>query len=82
MALLYKVIPNQTLRYVLSKSIWNLNSRQQRNSGHAVSYRIAPTVHSKATHLGANLVGAAMWWWIIWHLWHEYEHITDIIHIF
>lgn len=17
-----------------------------------------------------------MWWWILWHLWHEHEHIT------
>ena len=17
-----------------------------------------------------------MWWWVLWHLWHEYEHIT------
>ena len=41
-----------------------------------VSYRVAPPPHSKATAIGADLVGAAMWWWVLWHLWHEYEHIT------
>ncbi|KAI8119864.1 mitochondrial, NADH dehydrogenase [ubiquinone] 1 beta subcomplex subunit 2 [Lucilia cuprina] len=48
---------------------------QFRNS-HVVSYRVAPPPHSKATQIGAELVGAAMWWWVLWHLWHEYEHIT------
>ncbi|TMW47256.1 hypothetical protein DOY81_007662, partial [Sarcophaga bullata] len=43
---------------------------------HVVSYRVAPPPHSKATRIGAELVGAAMWWWVLWHLWHEYEHIT------
>lgn len=41
-----------------------------------VSYRVAPPPHSKATRIGAELVGAAMWWWVLWHLWHEHEHIT------
>lgn len=26
--------------------------------------------------IAANVAGAFMWWWILWHLWHEYEHIT------
>ncbi|KRF82705.1 NADH dehydrogenase [ubiquinone] 1 beta subcomplex subunit 2, mitochondrial [Drosophila virilis] len=43
---------------------------------HVVSYRSAPPPHSKATKIGAVAVGGAMWWWVIWHLWHEPDHIT------
>lgn len=25
---------------------------------------------------GAMAVGGFMWWWVLWHLWHEPEHIT------
>lgn len=24
---------------------------------------------------GAVVAGGIMWWWILWHLWHEPEHI-------
>ncbi|XP_017085352.1 NADH dehydrogenase [ubiquinone] 1 beta subcomplex subunit 2, mitochondrial [Drosophila eugracilis] len=47
----------------------------QRQS-HVVSYRNAPPPHSNATNIGAVTVGGAMWWWVIWHLWHEPDHIT------
>ncbi|EDV52838.1 NADH dehydrogenase [ubiquinone] 1 beta subcomplex subunit 2, mitochondrial [Drosophila erecta] len=47
----------------------------QRKS-HVVSYRNGPPPHSKATKIGALTVGGAMWWWVIWHLWHEPDHIT------
>ncbi|EDW81759.1 uncharacterized protein Dwil_GK10846 [Drosophila willistoni] len=43
---------------------------------HVVSYRAPPPPHSKATRIGAVAVGGAMWWWVIWHLWHEPDHIT------
>ncbi|XP_005185103.1 NADH dehydrogenase [ubiquinone] 1 beta subcomplex subunit 2, mitochondrial-like [Musca domestica] len=43
---------------------------------HVVSYRVAPPPHSKATRIGAEMVGAAMWWWVLWHLYHEHEHVT------
>ncbi|XP_053959808.1 NADH dehydrogenase [ubiquinone] 1 beta subcomplex subunit 2, mitochondrial-like [Anastrepha ludens] len=52
-----------------------INKQSIRNS-HVVSYRTVPSSHSKITTVGAEIVGAAMWWWILWHLWHEYEHIT------
>ncbi|KAM7362213.1 NADH dehydrogenase [ubiquinone] 1 beta subcomplex subunit 2, mitochondrial-like [Cochliomyia hominivorax] len=48
----------------------------QCRKSHVVSYRIAPPPHSKSTKIGAELVGAVMWWWVLWHLWHEFEHIT------
>ncbi|KAH8380164.1 hypothetical protein KR009_009290 [Drosophila setifemur] len=47
----------------------------QRQS-HVVSYRSAPPPHSKATKIGAVAVGGAMWWWVLWHLFHEPDHIT------
>ncbi|XP_052855229.1 NADH dehydrogenase [ubiquinone] 1 beta subcomplex subunit 2, mitochondrial-like [Drosophila gunungcola] len=47
----------------------------QRES-HVVSYRNPPPPHSTATKIGATTVGGAMWWWVIWHLWHEPDHIT------
>ncbi|XP_018797115.1 PREDICTED: NADH dehydrogenase [ubiquinone] 1 beta subcomplex subunit 2, mitochondrial-like [Bactrocera latifrons] len=45
---------------------------------HVVSYREVPLKQSAITEVGAEIVGAAMWWWILWHLWHESEHITVI----
>nr|XP_036220747.1 uncharacterized protein LOC106621913 [Bactrocera oleae] len=44
---------------------------------HVVSYREVPLKQSAITKVGAEIVGAAMWWWILWHLWHESEHITN-----
>lgn len=26
--------------------------------------------------IGATCTGGFVWWWILWHLWHEPEHIT------
>lgn len=30
----------------------------------------------KSVTFTAEVCAAGMWWWILWHLWHEYEHIT------
>ncbi|XP_037952298.1 NADH dehydrogenase [ubiquinone] 1 beta subcomplex subunit 2, mitochondrial [Teleopsis dalmanni] len=43
---------------------------------HAAYYRRAPDPPGRSTIIGAEVAGAAMWWWILWHLWHEHEHIT------
>lgn len=45
-------------------------------ASHFASYRVAPPPASKATRIGAEVVCAGMWWWILWHLWHESDHIT------
>ncbi|XP_032592922.1 NADH dehydrogenase [ubiquinone] 1 beta subcomplex subunit 2, mitochondrial-like [Drosophila grimshawi] len=68
---LRRVLVTQRAIQVLNGNT-NLISRQS----HVVSYRNAPPPHSKATKIGAVAVGAAMWWWVIWHLWHEPDHIT------
>uniref|UniRef100_A0A1B0GI80 Putative nadh dehydrogenase ubiquinone 1 beta subcomplex subunit 2 n=1 Tax=Lutzomyia longipalpis TaxID=7200 RepID=A0A1B0GI80_LUTLO len=44
--------------------------------GHAWSYRTAAPPHPRSVVIGSHLVGGLMWWWILWHLWHEPEHIT------
>ncbi|XP_017471274.1 PREDICTED: uncharacterized protein LOC108362696 isoform X2 [Rhagoletis zephyria] len=54
--------------------------REGIRKSHVVSYRVVPAKQSKITTVGAEVVGAAMWWWILWHLWHEHEHITVTIY--
>ena len=46
-----------------------------RNSGHIVSYRKVAQPSANA-ELGAEIVATAMWWWILYHMFHEYKHIT------
>ncbi|CAL4145898.1 unnamed protein product, partial [Meganyctiphanes norvegica] len=40
------------------------------------TYRISAPQASKKTLFKAEMVGAVMWWWIIYHLLTEPEHIT------
>ncbi|XP_045603583.1 NADH dehydrogenase [ubiquinone] 1 beta subcomplex subunit 2, mitochondrial [Procambarus clarkii] len=39
-------------------------------------YRTAPEAPQKITVMKAELLGAFMWWWIIYHLITEPEHLT------
>lgn len=39
-------------------------------------YRAGPPQHSKMTLFVTDFASGFMWWWILWHLWHEHEHIT------
>ncbi|KAL7739564.1 hypothetical protein ACLKA6_008687 [Drosophila palustris] len=70
----------RTFRNVLASggALPSINSSTKiiNRKSHVVSYRSAPPPHSKATKIGAVVVGGAMWWWVIWHLWHEPDHIT------
>jgi len=61
----------------LNSKLGTRNSRQivRNMSGHTWYYRTGPTKHSKKTTYGAQMVGGLMWWWIMWHLWHEPEHL-------
>lgn len=40
------------------------------------AYRTSCAKHPKSVTIAAELVGAFMWWWVLWHLYHEYQHIT------
>ncbi|XP_068219688.1 NADH dehydrogenase [ubiquinone] 1 beta subcomplex subunit 2, mitochondrial-like [Palaemon carinicauda] len=44
--------------------------------GGAWTYRVAPHPPSKKTVFKAEIIGAFMWWWILYHLMTEPEHIT------
>lgn len=41
-------------------------------------YRTAPPVPPKFDRGVASALGGIMWWWVLWHLWTEPEHITVI----
>uniref|UniRef100_U5EN41 Uncharacterized protein n=1 Tax=Corethrella appendiculata TaxID=1370023 RepID=U5EN41_9DIPT len=65
---------SKTIKTILNnKKIVNNNLIR---SSSAWSYRAGPPPHSKAVVYGSHLVGGFMWWWVLWHLWHDYEHIT------
>ncbi|XP_017036409.1 NADH dehydrogenase [ubiquinone] 1 beta subcomplex subunit 2, mitochondrial-like [Drosophila kikkawai] len=74
MSIALKLVPLKTSIGFINRRIIE-NNIFKRNS-HVVSYRNAPPPHSKATRIGAVAVGATMWWWVLWHLWHEPDHIT------
>ncbi|EAT33770.1 AAEL013960-PA [Aedes aegypti] len=44
--------------------------------GHDVSYRMNGPKPEMLARVGAQVAGGLMWWWVLWHLFHEYEHIT------
>ncbi|XP_058818880.1 probable NADH dehydrogenase [ubiquinone] 1 beta subcomplex subunit 2, mitochondrial [Topomyia yanbarensis] len=51
-------------------------SKQIIRRSHDVSYRVNGPTPSLAARAGAQFAGGLMWWWVLWHLFHEYEHIT------
>ncbi|GLG96620.1 NADH dehydrogenase [ubiquinone] 1 beta subcomplex subunit 2, mitochondrial [Gryllus bimaculatus] len=62
------------LRTVLMKR--GLTSPAISRNSHNWVYRVAAETPPKSSFLVAEIVGGFMWWWILWHLWHEPEHIT------
>ncbi|XP_077289079.1 NADH dehydrogenase [ubiquinone] 1 beta subcomplex subunit 2, mitochondrial-like [Arctopsyche grandis] len=40
------------------------------------SYRTAPALPAATNRYVASAMGGIMWWWILWHLWTEPEHLT------
>lgn len=51
-------------------------SLQSIRRSHAANYREGPPPPSTATRIGAEVVAGAMWWWVLYHIFTEYEHIT------
>ncbi|XP_014276759.1 NADH dehydrogenase [ubiquinone] 1 beta subcomplex subunit 2, mitochondrial [Halyomorpha halys] len=60
----------------LKKPIYGHLMQQSRNSGGLYSYRCGAYPPSKLSIVGANVLQGFMWWWVLWHLWHESDHIT------
>ncbi|KAL0121832.1 hypothetical protein PUN28_006947 [Cardiocondyla obscurior] len=50
------------------------NTRIIRLSHDNHSYRDFPPVE-KGWVYAAEFFGGLMWWWVLWHLWHDYGHI-------
>ncbi|XP_063975935.1 NADH dehydrogenase [ubiquinone] 1 beta subcomplex subunit 2, mitochondrial-like [Diachasmimorpha longicaudata] len=48
---------------------------QVRHSGGPAMYRDIwePNKYDKYM---AEFVGGVMWWWILWHMWHDFGHIV------
>lgn len=47
----------------------------QIRSSHHFSYRCGPPPPSPHLLRTAEIVQGFMWWWILWHLWTEPDHI-------
>ncbi|XP_063237024.1 probable NADH dehydrogenase [ubiquinone] 1 beta subcomplex subunit 2, mitochondrial [Bacillus rossius redtenbacheri] len=66
---------------LLSKCVRLLNRRnlnfnnQLKNNSHAWSYRTAAPPAPILNIRVANTLGTLMWWWVLWHLYHQYDHI-------
>ncbi|THK32865.1 NADH dehydrogenase [ubiquinone] 1 beta subcomplex subunit 2, mitochondrial [Diachasma alloeum] len=48
---------------------------QVRHSGGAVMYRDVLEPARCKVYL-AEFFGGIMWWWILWHMWHDWGHIV------
>ncbi|XP_014261942.1 NADH dehydrogenase [ubiquinone] 1 beta subcomplex subunit 2, mitochondrial-like [Cimex lectularius] len=50
--------------------------QQVRNSGGLFSYRCGGYPPRKLVVYGSQFLMGFTWWWILWHLWQEPDHIT------
>ncbi|XP_034935991.1 NADH dehydrogenase [ubiquinone] 1 beta subcomplex subunit 2, mitochondrial-like [Chelonus insularis] len=46
-----------------------------RNGGHEVFYRFVPR-SPRYERIISEFMAGFMWWWIFWHLWHDWGHIV------
>ncbi|KAJ9583100.1 hypothetical protein L9F63_022543 [Diploptera punctata] len=64
------------LSHVKSKSLTQ-NLQPIRNAHDAIwTYRAPQPPQKKYIRVMADALGGIMWWWIFWHLWHEWGHIV------
>ncbi|KAG7169989.1 NADH dehydrogenase [ubiquinone] 1 beta subcomplex subunit 2, mitochondrial-like [Homarus americanus] len=47
-----------------------------RQGGGTWTYRTSPEAPEKVTLLKAEVLGGFMWWWILYHVFTEPEHLT------
>ncbi|KYN43033.1 NADH dehydrogenase [ubiquinone] 1 beta subcomplex subunit 2, mitochondrial [Trachymyrmex septentrionalis] len=52
----------------------NLRSLRLSHSGHV--YRNIGMAEEKKWVYIAEFFGGVMWWWILWHFWHDFGHIV------
>ncbi|XP_037028936.1 NADH dehydrogenase [ubiquinone] 1 beta subcomplex subunit 2, mitochondrial-like [Bradysia coprophila] len=76
MSLARYAVLGRNLKHLLSTTTAPSKQALSQRLSHAWSYRTAAPAHPKAVTYTAEVVSGIMWWWILWHLWHEPEHIT------
>ncbi|KAK0170907.1 hypothetical protein PV328_008689 [Microctonus aethiopoides] len=60
---------------IIAKQKFSSNIMQIRHSGHGVEYRgVADAPRNEV--IFAELGAGFMWWWVFWHLWHDWGHIV------
>ncbi|XP_026755629.1 NADH dehydrogenase [ubiquinone] 1 beta subcomplex subunit 2, mitochondrial-like [Galleria mellonella] len=58
------------------KNVGEIMKHSRRNAGHGVwTYRVPPPMPSKKTVMLANGLGGLCWFWILYHLATEPEHV-------
>uniref|UniRef100_A0A336LHY7 CSON002399 protein n=1 Tax=Culicoides sonorensis TaxID=179676 RepID=A0A336LHY7_CULSO len=67
------VVLSRLVRQLANKRL--ISTSQVKKSGHVWVYRKAAAPGPKWISGMAYGTGALMWWWILWHLWHEPEHV-------
>lgn len=53
----------------------NLRSVRFGHDHYQGSYREIPPVEKKWVY-AAEAVGGILWWWVLWHFWHDFGHIV------
>lgn len=66
---------NPLLRHGLGYGNVQRTIQNIRCSHHAANYRCGPPPPQKSLVWGAEIVQGIAWWWILWHLWTEPDHI-------
>ncbi|CAG9819227.1 unnamed protein product [Phaedon cochleariae] len=64
-----------TLRAITKFNRNNTAIKQCFRNGHHWNYRVGPPPTSKNIVLAAELIQGFAWWWVLWHLWTEPDHI-------
>lgn len=68
--LISRIVPLLKVQHCNTKRVLN-----QIRSSHAANYRCGPPPPAQSLVYTAEALQGFTWWWILWHLWTEPEHI-------
>lgn len=68
--LISRIVPLLRVNNGNSKRIIN-----QIRKSHGANYRCGPPIADKYLIYRAEIIQGVMWWWILWHIWTEPEHL-------
>ncbi|KAM0731962.1 NADH dehydrogenase [ubiquinone] 1 beta subcomplex subunit 2, mitochondrial [Formica fusca] len=57
-------------------STTNLRSVRLSHDDYHGTYRGQIPPVEKIWLYGAEIMGGVMWWWVLWHFWHDFGHIV------